>query len=89
MNLFLLQLTNKTQENEISTWNQMILHLEFHPDDIPRKIVHDLWSEHCGEYLSEHIEDGGLGIKQTILAYPRQQKNERLATESKSVQVTW
>ena len=63
--------TNKTQENEISTRDRMILHLEFHPDDIPRKIVCDLWSEHCGEYLSGKIEDGGIGIRQTILAYSR------------------
>ena len=64
--------TNKTQENETSTQDQMILHSEFHPDDIQHKIVHDLWSKDCGEYLSEHIEDGGIGIKQTIIAYSRQ-----------------
>ena len=49
----------------------MILHLEFHLDNIPRKIVCDLWSEHCGEYLSKEFEDGGLEIKRTILAYSR------------------
>ena len=64
--------TNKIQVNEISTRDRMILHSEFHPDDIQHKIVHDLWSKDCGEYLSEHIEDGGIGIKQTIIAYSRQ-----------------
>ena len=43
--------TKKIQENEISARDWMILHLEFHPDDIPRKIIRDLWSKHCGEYL--------------------------------------
>ena len=86
LNLCLLQLTNncnpshkertKTHENEISTLGWMILHLEYHPDNIRRKIVCDLWSEHCCKYLSKDIEDGGLGIKQTIRSYSRQGKWE-------------
>ena len=63
--------TNKIQVNEISTRDRMILHSEFHPDNILRTIVCDVWSKHHGKYLSTNIEDGGIGIKQTILAYSR------------------
>ena len=67
----------------------MILHIEFHPDDIPRKIVRDLWSEHCGEHLSKNIEDDELGIKQTILAYSRPNMLRDLLQKAKIVPVTW
>ena len=47
---------NKTQENEISTRDRMILHLEFHPGNISRKIVPDLLIEHCDKYLSKKMK---------------------------------
>ena len=78
--------TNKTQENEISTRDRMILHLEYHPGDIPRKIVRDLWPEHCGEYLSKDIEDSGLGINRTILAYSRPNKLRDVLQKAKMYQ---
>ena len=44
----------------------MILHFEYHPEDIPWKIIRDLWSKYCGGYLSKDITNGGLENKQTI-----------------------
>ena len=40
--------------------------MEYHPDDIPRKKIRDLYSQHC-----EEIFDNVLGIKRTIVAYSK------------------
>ena len=49
----------------------MILHLKYHHNDTPHKIVCDLWSGDFVEYLAKDIEGGRLRIKQTILAHSR------------------
>ena len=77
----------KTQKDETSTRDWMILHLEYHPNDIQRKRVRDLWSQHWCEYLLEDIEDGGLGIKQTILAYSRTKNLRYLSQKVKLYQL--
>ena len=46
--------------------DQLIIHLEYHPDDIPRKEVREIYNKHCGE-LFEKI----LGVKKTTAAYSR------------------
>ena len=46
--------------------DQLIIHLEYHPDDIPRKEVREICKKHCGE-LFENIS----GTKKTIVAYSR------------------
>ena len=50
---------------------QILLHLEYHPDDIPREKVRQLFSEMCKPLFSRDTDDGGLGIKRTIIAYSR------------------
>ena len=63
-----------------------ILHMEYHPDDIPQKQVHDLWAENCA--LLEHsIDEGGLGIEHMVCAYLRQQKLGDLLQEAKLYQL--
>ena len=51
----------------------MILHMEYHPNEVPRKKIRELWQKHCGEKLSKTVADGGLGIEKTIIAYSRPQ----------------
>ena len=63
-----------SQSNEtLSNREQIIIHMEYHPDDIPRRKVQQLFSQHCGDLFTSSIDDGGLGIKRTILAYSRPQ----------------
>ena len=49
----------------------MILHKEYHPNEVPRKKIRELWQKHCGEKLSKTVAEGGLGIETTIIAYSR------------------
>ena len=51
--------------------NLMILHVEYHPNEIPRKKICKLWQKHCGDLLSKKVSEGGLGIEKTIIAYSR------------------
>ena len=44
----------------------MILHMEYHLDDIARKKIREIYSKHC-----EEIFESILGIKRTIVAYSR------------------
>ena len=59
-----------TQKNE-SFKKLMILHMEYHPNEIPRKKIRELWNKNCGELLSKTVAEGGLGIEKTIIAYSR------------------
>ena len=49
----------------------MILHIEYHPNEIPRKKIRELWNKNCVELLSKTVAEGGLGIEKTIIAYSR------------------
>ena len=46
--------------------NALILHLEFHPKDIKKQMLRELYQEHCGGLSEEE-----LGIKRPIIAYSR------------------
>ena len=50
----------------------IILHMEYHPHDIPRKIVRKIFEKNCSA-LSNYRCDSGeeLGIKKLIIAYSR------------------
>ena len=57
--------TLKKQRTESPSFRDlMIIHLEYHPDDIPRKKIREIYSQHCAEKF-ESI----LGIQRTIVAY--------------------
>ena len=47
--------------------------MEYHPNEVPRKKIRELWQKHCGEKLSKTIAEGGLGIDKTIIGYSRPQ----------------
>ena len=62
---------NKSIEEEISNEEQVILHLEYHPNDTPKREFRETWDESCMDLLSRPTNKGGLGIKKTIIAYSR------------------
>ena len=62
---------------------QIVLHLEYHPNDIPRKRVRQLFAETCEPLLSRDINNGGLGIKRTIIAYSRPRNLKDLLQSAK------
>merc|ERR1711862_404654 len=68
---------------EISNKEHVILHLEYHPNDIPRKKIRDLWDNHCVELLSKSVADGGLGIKKMTIAYSRPRNLRDLTQRAK------
>ena len=45
---------------EVRPKELLILHLEYHPNDIPRNMIRRTWDKCCGEYLSKPMSDGGL-----------------------------
>ena len=61
----------KSVKKDESSEKLMILHLEYHPNEIPRKKIRKLWHKHCGDLLSKTITEGGLGIEKTVIAYSR------------------
>ena len=71
----------------ISSKERMILHLEYHPDGIPRKLIRRTWDNHCGDYLSQDISDGGLGLKKTIIAYSRPSNLRDMLQKAKLQQI--
>jgi len=52
--------------------------LQYHPDDITRRRVRDLYQEHCGELFENE-----LGIKRAIVAYSRQRNIGEHITQAK------
>ena len=65
---------------------QIVLHLKYHPDDIPRKKIHQLFSETCEPIVSRGTDDGGLGMKRTIIAYSRPRNLRDLLQKAKLYQ---
>ena len=41
--------------------------MEYHPDDIPRKRVRDLWAKNCA-LVERSVDEGGIGIEHMICA---------------------
>ena len=52
--------------NVSSNRDLMILHMKYHPDDIPRRKIRELYLEHCANEFENF-----LGIRRTIVAYSR------------------
>jgi hypothetical protein len=61
------QTTNHQDEDE----ELLILHLEYHPNDIPRKQLRQIYNEHLGHIVERSKFDGGLSIDRSIIAYHR------------------
>lgn len=51
------------EEDDITNKEYIIVYLEYHQDDIPKKQIRNILSECCAKLLSKSICDGGLGIK--------------------------
>ena len=49
---------NKSIEEEISNKEQLILHLEYHPNDIPKRKLRETWNECCRDLLSKPTNKG-------------------------------
>ena len=58
--------------------DRLFLHMEYHPDDIPRKHVRALYERHCKELFEQ-----GLRITQTTAAYSRPQNISEALTWAK------
>ena len=60
------------------TSNRLFLHLQYHPDDIPRREVQELYQEHCGE-LFQRL----LNIDRPTIAYSRPPNLGEFVTKAK------
>ena len=49
---------NESIEEEISNKEQLILHLEYHPNDIPKRKLRETWNECCRDLLSKPTNKG-------------------------------
>ena len=72
---------------EVRPKELMILHLEYHPNDIPHNMIRRTWDKCCGKYLSKPMSDGGLGIKKTIIAYSRPRNLRDMLQKAKLQQI--
>jgi len=71
-----------TQQNEPALTNKelLILHWEYHPNDIPKKDIRALYDLHCKEILTS------IGIKKFIIAYHAAPNLNSLTTKAKLIQ---
>ena len=60
----------------------LFLHLEYHPNDVPRRQLWQAFTEECA-LLQEPIDDGEFGPKQLIVAYSRPRNLGDKITSSK------
>ncbi|KAL3790505.1 hypothetical protein ACHAWO_010636 [Cyclotella atomus] len=58
--------------------DRLFIHIEYHPEDIPRKRVQELYQLHLGEVLNAE-----LGIEQPTIAYSRPKNIGDLITKAK------
>ena len=54
---------NESTEEEISNKEQVIIHLEYHPNDVPKQKLREIWDGCCMDLLSKPTNKGGVGIK--------------------------
>ena len=60
------------------TSDRLFLHLQYHPDDIPRREVQELYQEHCGELFQELLK-----IDRPTIAYSRPPNLGEFVTKAK------
>ena len=70
-------LTTATPE-PIPTKNRLFIHLEYHPNHIPRKKVRELYQLHCEETFKAK-----LGVEQTTIAYSKHRNLQECLTKAK------
>ena len=72
-----------TTKEALTNKERVFLHLEYHPNNIPRKLIRTIYNQNCGELFNEK-----LGIKQTTIAYSRAKNLRDLLTQAKLHQAT-
>ena len=70
--------TNTPTESTNDNANRLFIHLQFHPDDIPRQKIQQLYQEHCGDLF-----DATMGIKKPTIAYSRAPNIADYVTQAK------
>lgn len=69
--------TSQPQE-PASNKERLFIHLEYHPNDIPRKRIREIYNQHCSEVF-ERV----LSIKQTTVCYSRAKNIKDTVTKAK------
>ena len=82
----LTETKNANSIGPVSSRKIFFLHLEYHPNDIPRKKVRELFSETCVPLFTREIKDGGIEIKRIIVAYSRPRNLRDLLQKAKVYQ---
>ena len=71
-----------SKPKDLTNWDPMILHIEYHPDDMPRRKIRELYEKYCAEQFEQV-----LGIKRTIVAYSRPRNLRDLLQSAKLYQM--
>jgi len=58
--------SKSSETKSLSNKERLFLHLEYHPNDIPRAAIRDIYDRHCRKTFEEK-----LGIQQFTIAYSR------------------
>lgn len=69
---------DRTLRAEDDGKNRLFLHFTYHPEDIPRKRIQELFEQHCGELLRHEIN-----IARPTIAYSRPKNIGDLITKAK------
>ena len=58
--------------------NRLFLHMEYHKNDIPKRLVRSIYERHCQPLFSKY-----LGVEQLTVAYSRAKNIKELASKAK------
>ena len=58
--------SKNSQTKELSNKERVFIHLEYHPNDIPRKAIREIYDLHCRD-----VFEAELDIQQVTVAYSR------------------
>ena len=71
-----------TLTNLPSTCNRLFFHLEYHPFDIPKRLIRQIYKQECQNILQSKI-----GISELTIAYSRPSNVADMVSKSKLFQV--
>ena len=77
------------RKRETNSNNTAILHIQYHPNDIPRRTIRDIFEKNC-KILENYKTDSGemMNIDNFIIAYSRAKNLKDMLTSSKLHQAT-
>ena len=70
--------SRSSQAPSLSNKERLFIHLEFHPNDISRNAVREIYDRHCKEVFEKT-----LGIQQVTVAYSRAPNIKETLTRAK------